>query len=758
MVTGELGDTGGMPARLEPGSRVAGYVLEERIGTGGMAVVFRARDAALGRETAVKVLAPALAGDAEFRARFEGESQAIAAVRSPHILPVYAAGESGGVLYIATQYVADGDLGELLRRAGGRLDPARAAALVSQVAQALDAAHAAGLVHRDVKPNNVLVETLPDGTEHAYLADFGLSKRPGAEGLTGSSVFIGTPDYTAPEQLASTAGASARTDQYALACVAFRMLSGTVPYPREDALATLYAHVHEPVPRLRQRRAGLPAALDAVLATAMAKDPAARYGSCGELAAALAAAAAPPAGDGAHDAGGKAGTAPASEPQPEQPQPPGDGDPPEVTGASPAAPRTAALRGPYQRRQLTPGQQAVSVLIGFVLSGIIIVVAFAVNGQSAHQPSFDSSPGNFGYGSGNSGFPDPLPAAPTPSLPSVSGKIVLPADAGAIAPSVTASAFSADGTMLATEVTDLFGDSDAIAIWDFASSSFVRSVTLPQSEDVLRGLAFSSDDHRLIAVTSSQGVYQWSVDSGPATVITAPVTGHDPRAGSLNVAVSADGSTIASLDAAGDGIDVRSAATGKLITELADPDHAHVLSAAEGQTSSSAVGLSANGKVASVADASGNVYLWDVPGRKVTRVIRYDVQSYGHAGLTQPPASLSAAGNVVLLARDAAGRSDILLSAATGAEVRPAGIYWAGDTGNGSGPPVFTLDGKVVAVNADGTAAGFWTAATGAYLGQVTLPDSGSSIAGVSPDGKQLITENSVDNGNGEASLVSSPY
>ena len=286
--TGRQGS--GPPA---PGSRLAGYVLEEQIGAGGMAIVFRARDEMLGRLAAVKVIAPAMAGDAEFRARFLRESRAIAAVEEPHIIPVYAAGEADGVLYIATRYVAGGDLVGLLQRAGGILQPDQAADLVSQVAAALDAAHAAGLVHRDVKPANILIDAAPGRTEHAFLSDFGLSKGASSStGLTATGQFLGTPDYCAPEQVRGGA-MDGRLDQYALACVAFVLLTGTLPFRRGDAMATLFAHVHDPVPAASVSRAGLSPALDAVLARGMAKAPADRFASCGEFAGALRAALAP---------------------------------------------------------------------------------------------------------------------------------------------------------------------------------------------------------------------------------------------------------------------------------------------------------------------------------------------------------------------------------------------------------------------------------------------------------------------------------
>ena len=274
-------------ARLVPGSQLAGYVIEEQVGSGGMAVVFRARDAVLGRPAALKVLSPALAADQEFRARFLQESRAVASVEEPHIIPVYGAGDADGVLYIATRFVAGGDLAGVLQRSGGRLDPDRAAAFTGQVAAALDAAHDAGLVHRDVKPGNVLVDSGPGGGEHAFLSDFGLSKPAlAATGLTATGTFLGTPDYSAPEQIRGLP-VDGRADQYSLACMAFALLAGDLPFHRQETMATLFAHLNDPVPPLSRYRGDLPPGTDTVLARGLAKEPADRYQRCGEFAAAL---------------------------------------------------------------------------------------------------------------------------------------------------------------------------------------------------------------------------------------------------------------------------------------------------------------------------------------------------------------------------------------------------------------------------------------------------------------------------------------
>jgi serine/threonine protein kinase len=273
-------------AGFQAGSLVAGYRLEAQVGAGGSAVVFRARDERLGRLVALKILAPALTADTAFRRRFMAESRAAAAVDDPHIIPVHEAGEAGGVLFIAMRFVRGGDLRRVLEREGA-LAPRRAAAFISPVASALDAAHRAGLVHRDVKPANILVDAREDRPDHVYLSDFGVSKGATASlSLTGPGQFLGTPDYSAPEQIQGRA-VDGRTDQYALACVAYQLLTGAVPFERDQGLAVLLAHLSEPPPSASSRRPDLPAAVDQVLARALAKTPEKRYGTCRNFADAL---------------------------------------------------------------------------------------------------------------------------------------------------------------------------------------------------------------------------------------------------------------------------------------------------------------------------------------------------------------------------------------------------------------------------------------------------------------------------------------
>jgi serine/threonine protein kinase len=236
------------------GSHIAGYRLDEQIGAGGMAVVFRATDERLGRQVALKILAQELTRDSDFRQRFIMEARAAAAVDDPHIIPIFEAGETDDALYIAMRYVPGGDVRTLLTRDGPMSAERAVAGILAPVALALDAAHAAGLIHRDVKPANMLVDSRPDRPDHVYLSDFGLTRAvQESTSLTGSGVFLGTPDYVSPEQIRGEV-VDGRTDQYALACSAFAMLTGAPPFTRNQAMAVIYAHVSEPPPPLTSQR------------------------------------------------------------------------------------------------------------------------------------------------------------------------------------------------------------------------------------------------------------------------------------------------------------------------------------------------------------------------------------------------------------------------------------------------------------------------------------------------------------------------
>src|SRR4051794_1269512 len=260
------------------GAELAGYRIEAVAGRGGMGVVYRAWHLGLERPVALKVISPGLASQDEFRTRFRRESRLAAALDHPHVLPIYEAGESDGVLFIAMRWVDGIDLGRVLEEERA-LPLGRAVRLVTQVAGALDSAHARGLVHRDVKPANVLGAD----SDHAYPADFGLAKRDDTAGLTETGRWLGTADYAAPEQIeGGEVGPAA--DVYALGCVLFAALTGGPPFARESAVAVAYAHIHDAPPRPSEVRPGLPPALDDVVARALTKRPRGRFGSATELA------------------------------------------------------------------------------------------------------------------------------------------------------------------------------------------------------------------------------------------------------------------------------------------------------------------------------------------------------------------------------------------------------------------------------------------------------------------------------------------
>ncbi|MCX5337048.1 MULTISPECIES: serine/threonine-protein kinase [unclassified Streptomyces] len=280
----------GRPSELI-GRQVAGYRIEREIGRGGMAVVYRARDLRLDRTVALKLLAPELARNDTFRRRFTHESRAAAAIDHPHIVPVFEAGETDGVLYIAMRYVEGSDLRHLLDRQGP-LAPAVALRIAAQVASALDAAHEHGLVHRDVKPGNILVArgTDSDHPEHAYLTDFGLTKKSlSLTGFTTVGQFVGTLDYVAPEQI-SGKPVDGRCDVYGFACVVYESLAGRPPFRRDDDMALLWAHQYDDPPPLTESRPDLAPDVDAVFARGLAKSPDARYDTCLAFVAALRAA------------------------------------------------------------------------------------------------------------------------------------------------------------------------------------------------------------------------------------------------------------------------------------------------------------------------------------------------------------------------------------------------------------------------------------------------------------------------------------
>ena len=273
------------PARI--GTEVAGYRIEALVGRGGTSTVYRAESQRLGIPVALKILNPDVAEDEAFRERFVRESRLAAGINHPNIITIYDAGVWEDALYIAMRYVGGGDLKRIVRE--GALSPARTLSILAQVASALDAAHAAGLVHRDVKPANVMVDAGASAAspEIAYVTDFGLIKRAHSGGrATPTGEFVGTIDYVAPEQIEGKP-VDERADVYSLGCVVYECLTGQPPFHRDADAAVLWAHIQEPPPAVTAVRADVPAAVDDVVARALAKDPDERYATCGELVGAL---------------------------------------------------------------------------------------------------------------------------------------------------------------------------------------------------------------------------------------------------------------------------------------------------------------------------------------------------------------------------------------------------------------------------------------------------------------------------------------
>ena len=307
-----------MVSELAPGTEIGQYRIAAAIGRGGMGTVYRAEDLRLGRAVALKVLAAERATDEAYRERFIRESRILASLDDPHIVPIFDAGEADGRLYIAMRLVTGPDLRTVLE-SEGPLDPGRATQVVAQLADALDAAHARGLVHRDVKPANVLLApgSGQGARDHVYLSDFGLTKQASSDtGLTAIGSFIGTPGYVAPEQIEGKP-LDHRVDVYALGCVLYSCLTGELVYPRDSTIASLWAHLQEAPPRPSVTKSGVPAAFDDVVEKAMARNPAERFQTAGGLAAAARAALQGPASaDRARDL---AATVVAPTPEPDVP-------------------------------------------------------------------------------------------------------------------------------------------------------------------------------------------------------------------------------------------------------------------------------------------------------------------------------------------------------------------------------------------------------------------------------------------------------
>jgi serine/threonine-protein kinase len=656
---------GGTQAVLGPGSQVAGYLLERQIGAGGMAVVYQARDVRLGRLVALKVMAPALAGDETYQLRFVREAQTAAAVDDPHIIPVYEAGEASGILFIAMRFVGGGDLRSLLRREG-RLPPDRVIAAISSVASALDAAHATGLVHRDVKPANMLRDTGPGRPDHVYLSDFGLSKGMRSSQLTGSSQFMGTPDYTAPEQIAGAA-ADGRTDQYALACSAFELLTGTVPFARSESWATVWAHMNTPPPRLTEFRAGLPPAAEVVLARAMAKSPQDRFPSCRAFADAFRTAlstgrlpAPPPSTAGFATAGAtKIGATRANTVT---------ADAASVRGTTVGMPGTQSRR----RRRLIALASAVLACAGvtaalavprltgsaapagntglsagaslFGLAGVFTPPTVAERWQEATSVAFSPDGKTLAVGlttGAASSYQASTFGGETYLFNVATGKqsAVLP-DAGGT------DAFSPDGNLLAASGGT--GQRIVYLAKDGAADHAVALSTLPGSGgQPIKALAFSPSGRLLAADDTSGGFYLWSVATGqPAgTEITGQSAttafAFSPGGGTIAVAGAGAislwdtriGSIMASITVPGSGLvgPMAYSSDGKLLAAALPGGRIGLWNATThaplgtlqdtGSQGAAAVAISPDSQMLAVGDVNGKTYLWNLRTGKLTAVL-----------------------------------------------------------------------------------------------------------------------------------------
>jgi serine/threonine protein kinase len=261
-----------------PPQKIGRYQILEKLGSGGMAVVYLAQDASFERQVAIKVLASNLGADPDNRERFRREAKAIALIEHTAVVPVYEYGEDGELLYLVMRYMPGGSLKDRLTR--GPLTPEFAAAVTRRAASALDKAHSMGMIHRDIKPGNILF----DLEENAYITDFGLVKLAEASVQLSHSEFFGTPAYTSPEQCQGEKTIDARADTYSLTAVFFHMVTGSPPYQSKNAMALLMKHISDPIPRLADTAAGLPSALQSVIDRGMAKSPSDRYASTGDMA------------------------------------------------------------------------------------------------------------------------------------------------------------------------------------------------------------------------------------------------------------------------------------------------------------------------------------------------------------------------------------------------------------------------------------------------------------------------------------------
>jgi serine/threonine protein kinase/WD40 repeat protein len=625
---------------LPPGSRVAGYLIERRLGAGGMAVVYLATDERLNRKVALKVLAPELAQDVAFRLRFIRESRVAASVDDPHIIPVFEAGESDNALFIAMRYVPGGDVHSHVRESGP-LPRGRAALILSQVASALDSAHRRDLVHRDVKPANMLmdVSTGGDRPDHIYLSDFGISKAVmSGSALTGTGVLVGTLDYMAPEQIEGEP-VDGRADQYSLACAAYELLSGAPPFTRDQPMAMIWAHVRDEVPALTSRRPDLPSQVDAVLGRALAKSPADRYATCRDFTAALREALRLPQYESGPSAiGDQAARTPTQAVLPppshaERPPPPTPPAPVQPAAVQPAVMPAAPVQpGQVQPGQLQPGQvQVPGYAPGYLpppgygpaqvtpyapypyltptgsgagyrpdpaagrarrrsalaVAGAIVVAAGIVAGSLL--VSANGKKHNPGGGAKiTAAPPSASPVRTTQPTSFTRFRTLRPAGKNA---GVSTLAFSDSGT-LATA-----GNNGTVYLWNPATGQESGSVAIPGQVPVL-ALAFSPDGKTLAIGDSAGSVYLWHPAGHAQPVQLMPVSGRAVE----SIAFNPSGTTVAAGDGSGD-VRLWSVAARKLTGEFSDP----------ASTGVNTLAFSPDGHTLATGDYNGTAYLWQVP-------------------------------------------------------------------------------------------------------------------------------------------------
>jgi WD40 repeat protein len=631
--------------RFGAGSLVAGYRIESRIGAGGMAVVFRARDERLGRSIALKVMAPEWTEDEEFRRRFVAESRAAARVDDPHVIPVYEAGAAGGVLFIAMRLVAGTDLRGVLRREGA-LPPGRALELLSPVASALDAAHAAGLVHRDVKPGNILVDERPGRPDHVYLADFGLSKGAAAGvSLTGAGDYLGTPNYSAPEQVQGH-DVDGRADQYALACVAFELLTGRVPYERDLPMAVLMAHVSEPPPSLAAWRPGMPPAADRVMARAMAKRPEQRFASCRDFTDMLRETfGLPPYGSG-----GIATFPGAAAREPASPAP-GRGPGPSTTADLYRKPGTTrgVAAGQGGQSGLGPGDgelawhprrhHLVIALAGTVLAAAVAIPWLLASGPGATAgktpartqattlarlsatlaaPAGSHSVESAAFKPGTATLAVGMFNGDVDLWDTTTKKIInVLHDPGGGTSGVGLVAFGPGGATMAV------GDGGNVYLWDTAGQAASLTATLPTPVDLsgqsVTSVAFGPSG--ALAVGYSEGdVYLWDTTTKK---ITATLTAPADNTGVTLVAFG-QGGTLAVGYSGGDVYLWDTAANKNTATLTGPPGLA-------GTDGVSSVAFGPGGATMAVGYANGDVYLWDIPSKQTMATLTAPADSQASA-------------------------------------------------------------------------------------------------------------------------------